>query len=84
MSESLLSIKASLALKREGPVGIPMNIEGVPLLAPSNPLQNIRLLSGRAFQLKILGLDANHQKIFEKIFDSDSFGNFAIKIPLPR
>jgi len=81
MSESLLSIKASLALKREGPGTITASIEEMALLAPSNPLQNIRLLAGRAFQLKIIGLDENHQKIFEKIFDSDSFGNFAIKIP---
>ncbi|MBI2520460.1 MAG: hypothetical protein HYV97_08575 [Bdellovibrio sp.] len=81
MSESLLSIKASLALKREGPAGLAASMEEVGLLVPSNPLQNIRLLSGRAFQLKIIGLDENHRKIFEKIYDSDSFGNFAIKIP---
>ena len=50
--------------------------------SPRFPIQGLRLLRMMNFNLKIIGLDEGHQEIYEKVFESDSFGNFNFKIPL--
>jgi hypothetical protein len=51
-------------------------------ITPKFPIQALRLLNAYQFSLKIVGLNASHEEIYKKIFESDSFGNFNFKIPL--
>lgn len=48
---------------------------------PSSPFESISLLSSTEFQLKIVGINSNQEEVYSKIFESDSFGNFEIRIP---
>lgn len=50
--------------------------------APRFPIQAFRLLRMRDFNLKIVGLDDRHREVYTKVFESDSFGSFHLKIPL--
>lgn len=78
-NNEFLNIKASLA-KRE----VSLDNQGgqAEKKAPSFPIQNFRLLSSNEFQVKIIGRDADQNEIYKKVFESDSFGNLMIRIPL--
>lgn len=47
----------------------------------TTPLQSIRLISAHEFRIKLVGMNDNDEEIFIKEYDSDSFGNFDIRIP---
>ena len=51
---------------------------------PRFPIQGIRLLRATNFIMKIAGLDRKKNEIYNKTFESDSFGNFYFKIPLTK
>jgi phosphatidate phosphatase APP1 len=50
-------------------------------IAPTSPIQSIRLISGEEFRLKMVGMNDSDEEVFIREYDSDSFGNFDIKIP---
>lgn len=47
-----------------------------------SPIQAIKLLAGSRFALKFIGLNEQKEEVFKKTYESDSFGNFNLKIPL--
>jgi hypothetical protein len=73
LSDELLSIRASVT-----DASTPVNDQGEQV--HSSPIESIALITGNEYRLKIVGLDENHQEIFVREYDSDSFGNFEIKI----
>lgn len=81
ITDEYLAINASVTMKENSLAqGNPqMDLEKI---APSFPIQAIRLLSAYEFKMKISALDENQNEIYKKTFDSDSYGNFNFKIPL--
>lgn len=81
ITDEFLAIKASVTMKENSLAqgNTPMDLEK---LAPSFPIQAVRLLSAYEFKMKIVGLNENHEEVYKKTFDSDSYGNFNFKIPL--
>lgn len=79
MTEDTLAIRASLTLK-ENPLLIRQN-ELVDF-TPSFPIQAYRLLGADRFTVLIMALDKEHNEVYRKSFESDSFGNVSFKIPL--
>ncbi len=81
MTDDYVAIKASVTMKENALAmgNTPVDLEK---LAPSFPIQALRLLSAYEFKMKIVGLDENQKEIYKKSFDSDSYGNFNFKIPL--
>ncbi|MGB0454754.1 MAG: phosphatase domain-containing protein [Bacteriovoracaceae bacterium] len=73
LTEDFLSIRASITLTTR-----PKALSD----SPPSPIQAIKLLKGEAFAIKIIGLDQDRKEIFKKIYESDSFGNFLLKIPI--
>jgi hypothetical protein len=47
----------------------------------SSPIQSIGFMKSDEYRVKIVGLSAEQKEIFVREYDSDSFGNFEIKIP---
>jgi hypothetical protein len=47
----------------------------------TTPIQSIGLISSDEYRIKIIGFNQQQEEIYNKEFDSDSFGNFDIKIP---
>lgn len=78
-SGEFIHIKASLAVKSTV-TSHPFEL-AAPQLSPSSPWDSIALIRSKTFKLKVIGLSDNQEKIFSKEFESDSFGNFQIKIP---
>lgn len=72
-----IAIKTSVALKDYKPFVTEQN----QLLKPASPFESISLLSSTEFQIKIVGINEGHEEIYSKIFESDSFGNFDIRVP---
>lgn len=81
MTDEYVAIKASVTMK-ENTLALGNKPVDLELLAPSFPIQALRLLSAYEFKMKIVGLDENQNEIYKKTFDSDSYGNFNFKIPL--
>ncbi len=71
-SENLLTIKASIT-----PYNPLTNIKG-----QASPIKSISLFSKHYYRLKIVGLNDAYKKIFNRVYDSDNYGNFEIKIPM--
>ncbi len=46
------------------------------------PFQSLSLLGSDVFRIKLIGLNQSRQRVFRKIFESDSYGNFEFKIPI--
>lgn len=47
----------------------------------TTPMQSIGLISADDYRLRIIGYNQDQEQIYNKEFDSDSFGTFDIKIP---
>ena len=78
-NSEFLNIKASIGLKKvqfDNQGGHSGTVE------PSFPIQNFRLLSSHEFKVKVIGLDENQNEVYKKIFETDSFGNLMLRIPL--
>lgn len=81
MKENILSSQSPQGFAKEVAQGIVREIEKE-LPTPRFPIQAYKLLSGSAFQIKIIGFDSEQKEVLKKTFDSDSFGNLNFKIPL--
>ncbi len=81
MKENILSSQSPQGFAKEVAQGIVREIEKE-LPTPRFPIQAYKLLSGSAFQIKLIGIDSEQKEIFKKTYDSDSFGNLSFKIPL--
>ena len=44
------------------------------------PFDYLGLLGSNEFKIKLVGLNDNHQRVFRKIYESDSYGNFEFVI----
>jgi phosphatidate phosphatase APP1 len=76
-SDNHISIRASLSYSEsKSSKYLKSNISNI---SPASPIQSLGLLSGNDFRLLIIGIDDNHQEIYRKEYDSDSFGNFEIR-----
>ena len=73
-----MAIRASCTMK-EWQSPIPSEISQI---APKFPIQAFRLLKSSQFTMKIVCYDDNHNIVFKKSYDSDSFGNYSFKIPM--
>ena len=58
------------------------NEGGFAQLKPTSPIQSIGIMSSDEYRIKVVGLGIDQKEIFIREYDSDSFGNFDIKIPL--
>jgi hypothetical protein len=79
-TEQNLSIRASLSLSRQARHVFWQN--PIPNLSPIRPIESLSLLSSRRFRLRIIGMDGQGQEQLNKEFDSDSFGDFNLRVPL--
>ncbi|WP_127717632.1 phosphatase domain-containing protein [Halobacteriovorax sp. HLS] len=77
-TDDYVAIRASCTMK-EWQSPIPTELAQ---MAPKFPIQEFRLLKSSQFQMKIVCFDNEHNVIFKKTYDSDSFGNFSFKIPM--
>ncbi len=92
MTEEHLNIKSSITMKENTiakgkPSGLAFEIaKGIEkeIPKPSFPIQAYRLLNRYEFKMKLVGLDENQKEIYKKVFESDSFGNLSLKIPLNK
>lgn len=53
-------------------------------IVPTRPIQSLGLLSSNEFNLRVSCLDARDEEVTERYYDSDSFGNFQFRVPLPK
>lgn len=81
MKENILSSQSPQGFAKEVAQGIVREIEKE-LPTPRFPIQAYKLLSGSAFQIKLVGFDSNQKEVLKKTYDTDSFGNLSFKIPL--
>jgi len=81
-THNYFSVRASLNMKESFLNAKEQAIGNERRQIPTFPLQNLRLLKSHEFTLKIIGYSKNQTSLFEKYFESDSFGNFNFKIPL--
>lgn len=44
------------------------------------PMESLSLLRSSRFTIKLVGLDKHHEAVFEKVYKSDAYGDFDIKI----
>lgn len=79
MTEDNLSIRASLTLVENKLLEVQNELTA---FRPKFPIQAYKLLGADRFTVLITGLDKNHNEIYRKSFESDSFGNLNFKIPL--
>jgi hypothetical protein len=73
-----MAIRASCTMK-EWQSPIPNELAQ---MAPKFPIQAFRLLKSSQFRMKIICYDKDHNVVFKKSYDSDSFGNYSFKIPM--
>lgn len=78
-THEFLCIKASLGKRK---VVLDNQGSSTDQLKASFPIQNFRLLRSNEFEVKIIGLDENQNEVFKKTYETDSFGNLMIRIPL--
>jgi hypothetical protein len=80
-TDHYLSIRASFSLSSQAKHQFWQN--PLPGLAPIRPIESLGLLSSRRFRLKIIGMDKNGLELLNKEYDSDSFGDFNLRLPHP-
>lgn len=71
-----INIRASITLKQNST----SNEDELPQV----PISAYKLLKTNHFTMKVVGLDQNSKAVYDKSFDTDSFGNLQFKIPLPK
>ncbi len=76
-----LSIRASLSLSSQARHQFWQN--PLPGLAPIRPIESLGLLSSRRFRLRIIGMDQHGVERLNREYDSDSFGDFNLRLPHP-
>ncbi len=78
LTDEWLAIRASLTMKEH----IYSKGNHLEKFTPSFPIQAYRLLNAYQFIMKIIIKNEDQEVIFEKVYESDSFGTFQLKIPL--
>lgn len=78
ISDESINIRASLTLKEN----LLAKNQELDIPAPPFPIQALRLLNAYQFTMKIIGFTKDQKEVYKKSFESDSFGNFNLKIPL--
>lgn len=48
---------------------------------PPKPWESLKLLGGNEFKFRVIGLNASGEELYNRIFESDTFGNFDIRFP---
>ncbi len=81
MKENILSDQVPQGFAREVAQGIVREIEKE-LPTPRFPIQAYKLLTGNAFQIKVVGLGSTQEVLFKKTYETDGFGNLSVKIPI--
>ena len=92
MTEEFLSIRASVTLQK---YRIDKNFSwqqepeknwelGLEIPSLGLPIEAHRLLRRHTFKMLLIGIDQKQCRIYEKIFESDAFGNLNFKISLNR
>jgi hypothetical protein len=57
-------------------------LKGKEGMRATSPIQSIGIMRSDEYRIKVVGLGISQKEIFIREYDSDSFGNFDIKIPL--
>lgn len=84
-SDEYIHIRASMTFSSQGRFEILDEINfNLKDLVPTRPIQSMGLLSSNEFRLKIIGLSQDDTEVIVRSFDSDTFGNFNVKIPQPE
>ncbi len=78
LTDDWISIKASLTMKEH----IYSNGNHLEKFTPSFPIQAYRLLNAYQFTMRIIVKNEDQEVVFERDYESDSFGTFQLKIPL--
>ena len=81
ISNDFISLKASVGLTKKEAMILESDLYSG---QPSFPIQSFDLLNSRDFHIKIIGLDSEQNAVFNKVYESDSFGNLNFKIPLTK
>lgn len=81
-TDEAINVKASITMEQNMFAHFKTLDVELEKITPKFPIQALRLLNAYQFSLKIVGLNASHEEIYKKTFESDSFGNFNFKIPL--
>jgi len=76
INDEYISIRASCALKEIN------YFEQNEKIGPRKPHNSFYQLSRYRSEIKLIGLGQTQEVVFEKVYDSDKFGNFFFKIPL--
>lgn len=77
-----LSIRASLSFSSQARHQFWQN--PLPGLPPIRPIESVGLLTSRRFRLRIIGMDKEGHELINREYDSDSFGDFNLRIPHPE
>lgn len=84
-SDEYIHIRASMTYSSQGTFEVLGEInQNLKEIVPTKPFQSMGLLSSNEFRLKVIGLSKDDKEMTIRHFDSDSFGNFNFKIPLPE
>jgi hypothetical protein len=81
-AEDSLNIRASLSLSSKDRTRL-FKSESL-LINPSSPIESIGLIKRNQFVIRIIGLNQNEELLFNRDYESDSYGTFSLKIPLRR
>lgn len=76
-TQSKFSVRASLNY-----ISDPKKSDELETKRLTSPLESISLLNSHQFKIKLVGLNSDHKRVFRKIYESDSYGNFEFKIPI--
>lgn len=81
ISNDFISLKVSVGLTKKEALVLESDLYSG---QPSFPIQSFDLLNSKDFHIKIIGLDEKQNSVFNKVYESDSFGNLNFKIPLTK
>jgi hypothetical protein len=76
-----LTIRASLSFSRQARHQFWQN--PLPGLDPIRPIESLGLLQSRRFRLRLVGMDKEGVELLNREYDSDSFGDFNVRLPHP-
>jgi hypothetical protein len=80
-TEHHLTVRASLSFSRQARHQFWQN--PLPGLDPILPIESLGLLQSRRFRLRMIGMDREGHELLNREYDSDSFGDFNLRIPHP-
>ena len=75
-SDENISVKASVSQSESAHRKAYENEVGI-----TTPIQSIGLISSEQYRVKIVGMNMQDEEIFKREYESDSFGNFDLRLP---